>query len=315
MGTLTDRVAIVTGGGRGLGEAVAKLFAREGATVVVNDLGVSLSGDNSGDSPAKDVAAQIVSAGDVAEANECDITDHAAVEELIATTVSKHGKLDIVVNVAGILRDRMIFNMSEQEWDQVIQVHLKGHFNLSKHAAAYWRGLNNPGAHHRLINFTSGSGLHGAPGQPNYAAAKMGIIGLTFSSANALRRYGVTANAIAPAALTRMTANTPSERRSTQWEEDEQWLPENVVPIVAYLAGEQSDWCTGRVLSTRGYEVALYNNPEPVRTLRAPDGGWDLALLGKALESEFRPLVEQHPLRSPVDQAAYAAENVPVVQC
>jgi NAD(P)-dependent dehydrogenase (short-subunit alcohol dehydrogenase family) len=291
MGTLTGRVAIVTGAG------------------------VSLSGGSTGDSPARTVTDAILAAGGIAEADERDITDFAAVGELVESTVARHGKLDIVVNVAGILRDRMIFNMSEQEWDQVMQVHLKGHFNLTRHASAYWRQAKNPNAHHRLINFTSGSGLHGAPGQPNYAAAKMGIIGLTFSSANALARYGVTVNAIAPAALTRMTANTPSERRSTQWEEDEQWLPENVVPIVAYLAGEQSDWCTGRVISTRGYEVALYSNPQPVRTLRAPKGGWDLELLGKAVEAEFRPLVEEHPLRGPVEQASYAARNVPVVQC
>jgi NAD(P)-dependent dehydrogenase (short-subunit alcohol dehydrogenase family) len=315
MGTLTGRVAIVTGGGRGLGEAVAKLFAAEGAAVVVNDLGVSLGGKGEEESPAREVVDAIVDAGGEATANTVDITDHLAVADMVADTVSSYGRLDIVANVAGILRDRMVFNMTEQEWDQVIAVHLKGHFNLTKHAAAHWRQVNDPDAHHRLINFTSGSGLHGAPGQPNYAAAKMGIVGLTFTSANSLARYGVTANAIAPAALTRMTANTPTERRSTQWEDDEQWLPKNVVPIVGYLAGEQSGWCTGRVISTRGYQVALYSNPEPICTLQAPDGGWDIAGLGKAVEQEFKPLIERNPLRSPVEQAAWVAEHAKIIQC
>jgi NAD(P)-dependent dehydrogenase (short-subunit alcohol dehydrogenase family) len=315
MGTLSERVAIVTGGGRGLGEAVAKLFAAEGATVVVNDLGVSLGGQSEGSSPALDVVAAITEAGGTAYADGTDITDHQAVAELVEGTVTRYGRLDVVANVAGILRDRMVFNMTEQEWDQVIAVHLKGHFNLTKHAAAYWRTVNNPDGNFRLINFTSGSGLHGAPGQPNYAAAKMGIVGLTFASANSLARYGVTANAIAPAALTRMTANTPSERRSTQWEDDEQWRPENVVPIVGYLAGEQSGWCTGRVISTRGYQVALYSNPEVLCTLQAPAGGWDLDTLGKAVEQEFKPLTDSNPLRNPIAQAAWVAEHAEIIQC
>jgi NAD(P)-dependent dehydrogenase (short-subunit alcohol dehydrogenase family) len=315
MGTLSERVAIVTGGGRGLGEAVAKLFAAEGATVIVNDLGVSLGGQAEGSSPAEQVVAAITEAGGTAYADTTDITDFQAVAELVEGTVTRYGGLHIVANVAGILRDRMIFNMTEQEWDEVINVHLKGHFNLTRHAAHYWRTVNDPSGDFRLINFTSGSGLHGGPGQPNYAAAKMGIVGLTFNCANALAKYGVTANAIAPAALTRMTANTPSERRSAQWEDDEQWLPENVVPIVGYLAGRQSGWCTGRVISTRGYQVALYSNPEVLCTLQAPAGGWDLDVLGKAVEREFKPCIERNPLRDPVAQAAWVAEHAEIIQC
>jgi NAD(P)-dependent dehydrogenase (short-subunit alcohol dehydrogenase family) len=315
MGTLEGKVAIVTGGGRGLGAAVAKLFAAEGATVVVNDLGVSLAGQSEASAPAQSVVDDITAAGGLADVDTTDVTDHLAVAELVETTVQRHGALDIVVNVAGILRDRMIFNMTEQDWDQVIAVHLKGHFNLTKHSAAYWRRKNDPSANYRLINFTSGSGLHGAPGQPNYSAAKMGIVGLTYSVANSMARFGVTANAIAPAALTRMTASTPTHHRTTAWEEDEQWLPRNVVPVVAYLAGEQSSWCTGRVISTRGHQVALYSTPEALCTLRAPESGWKLPELGKALEREFRPWLQRNPLRNPVEQAAWVAEHAEIVQC
>ena len=165
--------------------------------------------------------------------------------------------------MAGILRDRMVFNMTEQEWDDVIRVHLKGTFNTTKFASAHWRSLRDSSAQNRIINFTSVSGLHGAPGQPNYAAAKMGIVGLTYSSANALAKYGVTVNAISPGAATRMTDSMPDVRRRARPGADER-SPDNVAPIVAYLAAERSGWITGRIIHTSGYEVALYSNPEPV---------------------------------------------------
>src|SRR6202000_2568918 len=145
--------------------------------------------------------------------NGADISDHAAAENLIRTALEEFGRLDVLVNVAGILRDRMVFNMTEQEWGDVIRVHLKGTFNTTRFASAYWRSLRDETAQNRIINFTSVSGLHGAPGQPNYAAAKMGIVGLTYSSANSLGKYGVTVNAISPGAATRMTASIPTERR------------------------------------------------------------------------------------------------------
>jgi NAD(P)-dependent dehydrogenase (short-subunit alcohol dehydrogenase family) len=196
VGTLDGRVAIVTGAGRGIGAAVAKLFASEGAAVVVNDIGASLNGLESDGSPGQDLVRDITASGGTAKHNGADISDHAAARDLVESTIKDFGKLDVLVNVAGILRDRMIFNMSEEEWDAVIRVHLKGHFNTIRPAAAYWRGLGDPNAHHRIINYTSRAGLHGAPGQPNYSAAKLGIVGLTYSCAVALRKYGVTTNAI-----------------------------------------------------------------------------------------------------------------------
>src|SRR5262249_35429784 len=153
---------------------------------------------------------------------------------------------------AGILRDRMVFNMSEQEWDDVIRVHLKGTFNTTKFASAHWRSRRDESAQHRIINFTSVSGLHGAPGQPNYAAAKMGIVGLTYSCARSLARYGVTVNAISPGAATRMTESVPPERRRTRTAGADERSPDNVAPIVAYLASEESGWITGRIIHTAG---------------------------------------------------------------
>jgi NAD(P)-dependent dehydrogenase (short-subunit alcohol dehydrogenase family) len=198
------------------------------------------------------------------------------------------------VNVAGILRDRMIFNLSEQEWDDVVRVHLKGHFNTTKPAAAYWRDQRNPDGHYRLINFTSVSGLHGAPGQPNYAAAKMGIVGLTYSCANALGRYGVTANAISPGAATRMTASIPGERRSgALGNDDDERSPDNIAPIVGYIASEASDWLTGQVVGARGYEVQLYNKPAPIRHV-VSDGPWDPERLAELVERTFKPAVSQN---------------------
>src|ERR1700722_3552296 len=184
MGLLDGRVAIVTGAGRGIGRSVATLLAAEGAAVVVNDLGSSVDGSGSDTGPAGEVVASIVAAGGQAAASGADVSDHGAAQSLIESAVDQFGRLDVLVNAAGILRDPMIFNMSEQEWDDVIRVHLKGTFNTSKFASAHWRSLRDEHAQKRIINFTSVSGLHGAPGQPNYAAAKMGIVGLTWSCAN-----------------------------------------------------------------------------------------------------------------------------------
>jgi NAD(P)-dependent dehydrogenase (short-subunit alcohol dehydrogenase family) len=199
-----------------------------------------------------------------------------------------------VVNVAGILRDRMVFNMAEQEWDDVIRVHLKGAFNTTKFASAHWRSLREEAAQNRIINFTSVSGLHGAPGQPNYAAAKMGIVGLTYSSANALGKYGVTVNAISPGAATRMTESVPEERRRARSAAADERSPDNVAPIVAYLASEQSGWLTGRIIHTSGYEVALYSNPQPLIRLIGT-GPWDPDALAAQVETSFGPLLRGNP--------------------
>jgi NAD(P)-dependent dehydrogenase (short-subunit alcohol dehydrogenase family) len=287
MGRLDGRVAIVTGAGRGIGRSVATLLASEGASVIVNDLGAALDGSGSDAGPAGQVVEEIAATGGKAVANGADVSDHAAAQGLIGSAIEQFGRLDVLVNVAGILRDRMVFNMTEQEWDDVIRVHLKGTFNTTKFAAAHWRSIRDPEAQNRIINFTSVSGLHGAPGQPNYAAAKMGIVGLTYSCANALRAYGVTVNAISPGAATRMTESVPTERRRARASADE-WSPDNVAPVVAYLASEQSSWITGRIVHSSGYEIALYSNPEPeIRIIGT--GPWDTDSLASQVERSFGP--------------------------
>ena len=288
MGRLDGRVAIVTGAGRGIGRSVALLLAAQGAAVVVNDLGAALDGSGSDEAPAHHVVAEIADAGGTAVANLADVSDHDAAEALVATAVEQFGRLDVLVNVAGILRDRMVFSMSEQEWDDVIRVHLRGTFSTTKFAAAHWRSLRDVSAQNRIINFTSVSGLHGAPGQPNYAAAKMGIVGLTYSCANALGRYGVTANVISPGAATRMTESVPTERRRAVTSSDAERSPDNIAPIVAYLASEQSGWINGQIVSARGYEVALYNTPQPIVTI-AGTQPWDVDALARQVERSFGP--------------------------
>ena len=289
MARLDGRVAIVTGAGRGIGRSVARLLASEGASVVVNDLGSAVDGSGNDSGPAHDVVAEIAEAGGKAVANGADISVFAAAENLVQTAIEEFGRLDILVNVAGILRDRMVFNMTEQEWDDVMPVHLKGSCNTTRFASAHWRSLRDESAQNRIINFTSVSGLHGAPGQPNYAAAKMGIVGLTWSSARALGKYGVTVNAISPGAATRMTDSVPTDRRRTRPEVDE-WSPDNVAPIVAYLASERSGWITGRIIHSSGYEVSLYSNPEPAVRI-VGTGPWQPDALAEQVERSFGPLL------------------------
>ena len=290
MGTLDGRVAIVTGAGRGIGRSVATLLASEGMSVVVNDLGAALDGSGKDAGPAQQVVDAISSAGGRAVASGADVGDHWAAESLVKTAISEFGRLDVLVNAAGILRDRMVFNMTEQEWDDVVRVHLKGTFSTTKFAAAHWRSLRDESAQNRIINFTSVSGLHGAPGQPNYAAAKMGIVGLTYSCASALARYGVTVNAISPGAATRMTESVPGERRRARPAAAGERSPDNVAPIVAYLASERSGWITGRVVHASGYEVALYSNPQPLIRI-AGTGPWSLDQLAEQVERSFGPLL------------------------
>ena len=291
MGRLDGRVAIITGAGRGIGASLARIMAAEGCAVVVNDLGGEVDGSGDDSKPAEQVVEQIVAAGGVAKANFADVADFVAAEGIIQSTLDEFGQLDVLVNVAGILRDRMVFNMTEDEWDAVIRVHLKGTFNTSKHASVYWRKERR--GKYRIINFTSGSGLHGAPGQPNYAAAKLGIVGFTYSLANSLGPYGVTANAIAPGAATRMTASIPNARRRGLGveQEDPRRSPDNVAPPVVYLASEESDWLNGRVIGASGYRISLYNNPEVIREIASP-GPWSLDDTFKLMESSFRPAIE-----------------------
>jgi NAD(P)-dependent dehydrogenase (short-subunit alcohol dehydrogenase family) len=298
MGVIDGRVAIITGGARGIGASISRLFAAEGASVVINDLGGAPDGSGSDGGPAKEIADEITAAGGKAVSDGGDIADVATGERLVKTAVEQFGKLDIVVNVAGILRDRMIFNLVEADWDAVIRVHLKGHYSTVRPASAYWREQRNPQGHYRVINFTSVSGLDGSPGQPNYAAAKMGIVGLTYSLAQGLARYGVTANAIAPGAATRLTATVPSdkrvERENRPADEDRRMSPDNIAPVALYMASEASDWLTGRVVSSSGYEVGLYENPQIIRQVSAPEP-WEYDRLASALESSFRPAANGLP--------------------
>lgn len=284
MKRLEGRVAVVTGAGRGIGAAVARALALEGAYVVVSDAGVDMDGNGHDASPAALVASEIERDGGKAIADSTDVTDYDACARLIDTAVSEFGRLDILVNVAGILRDRMIFNLSEADWDSVVAVHLKGTFNTTRHAASYWR--SNRGGDFRLINFTSGSGLFGAPSQPNYAAAKMGVVGFTFSCANALRPYGVRSNAIAPVAGTRMTIEQRPEVYGA-----EKMSPENVAPTAVYLASPESEWLNGRVIWAGGGRIGLVSNPFIEREVVSLEP-WDVASVAATFEETFRPVVE-----------------------
>src|SRR5258706_8623502 len=237
MEKLDGKVAAVTGSGRGIGRAVAKALAAQGAAVVVNDLGVTVDGKKEASPPASEVVSEIKAAGGRAVADPSDIATVAGGEALVEHAIKEFGQLDILVNVAGILRDRMIFNMSEEEWDEVIRVHLKGHYCTMRPASAHMRERKTG----RILNFSSGAAL-GAPGQPNYAAAKAAILGLTYSSAVALAKYNITVNAIMPGASTRMTDSIPQGRipgMSFPQSKDAANTPHdpaNVAPVVAFLA-------------------------------------------------------------------------------
>jgi NAD(P)-dependent dehydrogenase (short-subunit alcohol dehydrogenase family) len=281
---LEGRVALVTGAGRGIGAAVSKRLAAEGAKVIVNDLGVAVDGTGADNTPASEVVAEIKAGGGEAIAHGSDIADFEQAKALIGDAVETFGRLDIVVNTAGILRDRMLFNMAEDEWDAVIRVHLKGTFNTTRHASEYWRNLKDEEGSFRLVNFTSTSGLFGMPSQPNYASAKMGIVGLTFVTANTMERYGVTANAIAPSADTRMTetAIAAAKRQQPRRAED-------VATVVAYLATPAAKWCNGRIIGVGGTEVTLYSDPAAIRQITANEP-WELDELGETMERIFAPV-------------------------
>lgn len=293
MGVLNDRVALVTGAGRGIGAAVAEGLAAEGAGVVVNDLGVDLEGGGTDPGPAKEVADRIVANGGTAIHDGTNVTDFEGCEAMIRRTVDEFGRLDILINVAGIVRDGMIFKMSEQQWDSVIAVHLKGTFNTTRHASVHWR--ENRGGEFRLINFVSGSGLFGAPSQPNYAAAKAGIIGLTFSCANALRGYGVTSNLIAPVATTRMTEQLAGKGSFDYSPENKQLSPENVVPPIVYIASEKSGWLNRRVISSGNGKIGLHANFDMQLELATDDaeGLWSNESAAEAMEANFKDAAKQ----------------------
>ena len=289
MGVLEGRTALVTGAGRGIGAAVAAGLAAEGATVMVSDAGVAVDGSGNDTGPANEVVDRITAAGGKAITDVTDVTDFDGCRQMVERAVAELGGLDVVVNVAGILRDGMVFKMSEEDFDAVIDVHLKGTFNVTRHASAWWR--ENRGGQFRLINFASLSGLQGAPSQPNYAAAKMGIVGLTFSCANALKGYGVRSNAIAPIAATRMTQGIAGGGSMDYSAENRRMAPENCVPPVVYLASEQSEWLNRRVISAGNGRISLMSNPVVEREIVSVDGTWDLPTAFAEMEESFKSAV------------------------
>ena len=280
---LAGRVAVVTGAGRGIGRGVALALAASGAKVVVNDFGVSVDGSAPSSEPALEVVREIEAAGGEAVASPESVADYAAAGRIIDTALQRFGRIDILVTCAGILRDRMIFNMSEEEWDAVLAVHLKGTFNCVRQACTHMREQRFG----RIVTFSSGSGLFGNPGQANYGAAKGGISGLTKVAARDLGRYGVTVNAICPVAGTRMTVTDAylraRELRKTQGiqREDrgtgeiEHLDPNDVAPMVVYLASEHAANVNGQFFLCYGGAIALISQPRPVQTL-FKSGVWTL---------------------------------------
>lgn len=256
MGLLDGRVVIVTGAGRGLGREHALELARNGATVVVNDLNVSLRGDadDSGKSPADEVVEEITAMGGTAVTNGASVSDWDAMEALVRDTVERFGDLHAVVNNAGFLRDRMLTSMTEQDFDAVIDVHLKGTFTVIRHACGYWREQGKAGkpVSGRIVNTTSGAGLWGNVGQANYAPAKAAIAMLTVVTAMEMERYGVTANCLSPIAATRMLASIGMDAEGKGWDRLD---PANASPVVAWLCSEQSGWVTGQIFRVDGNTV------------------------------------------------------------
>ncbi len=275
------RVVIVTGAGRGIGRGHALEFARQGARVVVNDLGGSTDGRGTAQAPAEEVAEEIRAQGGQAVANFDDVAEWKGAENLLQTALDQFGRLDVVVNNAGILRDRMLFNMSEAEWDAVIRVHLKGTFCTSRMAAAHWREQSKGGRNvdARIINTSSVSGLFGNPGQTNYGAAKAGIAAFTLIAAKELERYGVSVNAVSPGARTRMTENLRPGGSEVPTRGFDERSPDNIAPLVVWLGSSASSGVTGQVFEVMGGRIVI--NQGWTRGPRAEQNArWDSNELG-----------------------------------
>ncbi|MBP2324242.1 NAD(P)-dependent dehydrogenase (short-subunit alcohol dehydrogenase family) [Kibdelosporangium banguiense] len=296
----SGRVVIVTGAARGIGRAHALAFAQEGAHVVVNDYGVSADGTGSSSGPASDVVAEIEALGGTAVANFDDVASWDGAERLVATAVETFGRLDVLVNNAGFLRDRMLVNLGEDEWDAVIRVHLKGHFAPLRHASAHWRSVAKSGTlpDARVINTSSGAGLQGSVGQSNYTAAKAGIAGLTLVAAAELARYGVTVNAIAPAARTRMTEQTFATTMAAPAEGFDAMAPENVSPLVVWLGSAESRDVTGRMFEVDGGRICVADGWRPGPTM-TKSARWS--------PSELTPVIKDLLAEAPSPVPVYGA--------
>ena len=298
-GICDGRIVIVTGAGRGLGRAHALELARHGARVVVNDLGCELDGSGGGTGPAGEVVDEIRAAGGQAVANGDDVADFEGAGRIVATAIAAFDGLDAVVNNAGFVRDRMFANAAEDEWDAVVRVHLKGHFAVARHAAAHWRDQAKAGVDvdARIINTSSGAGILGSVGQAAYSAAKGGIATLTLVQAAELGRYGVTANALCPAARTRMTEGVFTEMMAeVDGDAFDAMAPENVSPLVAWLASRESGHVTGRVFEVEGGQVGIATGYQHGPTV---DKGarWDPA--------ELRPVIDDLLARAPTPAPVY----------
>ena len=296
MGALDGRVAIITGGGRGIGREHALLFAAEGAKLVINDLGGNSDGSGTDRTAAEEVVAEIKAIGGEAVANGDSVTDWEGAQRLVNTAVETFGDLHVLVNNAGILRDRFTFNMTEDEWDAVVSVHMKGHFAATRWAASYWREAKKAGkeVNAAIVNTSSGAGLLGNAGQLNYAAAKAGIAAMTMVEALELGRYGVRANCIAPVARTRLTLQTPGLGDNVGAPEDPSKFdaldPANISPLVAYLATEDCPF-NGGVFHVMGNEVALFEGWSLLDRITNEEGRWTVA----GLQAEGKKLLDGRP--------------------
>ncbi len=278
------RVVIVTGAGRGIGREHALEFARQGAKVIVNDLGASNHGEGTDESPAAEVVAAIRAMGGEATTNGADVADWEQARGLVEQAIKTYGRLDVVVNNAGFVRDRMFVSCSEEEWDAIIRVHLKGHFCVSRHAAEYWRGEAKAGhaVDARIINTSSGAGVLGSVGQSNYSAAKGGIATLTLVQAAELGRYGITANAVCPIARTRMTEGAFADAMKAPEEGFDINAPDNVSPFVAWLGSADSSGVTGRVWEVFGGTITVFDGYRREQTVDI-EKRWDPTEIGPAV--------------------------------
>lgn len=298
-GICDGRVVIVTGAARGLGRSHVLELARQGANVVINDIGAELDGTGGSDAPAQEVAAEVRARGGRAVVNGDDVADWNGAQRLVGMAVEAFGQLDAVVNNAGVVRDRMFANAEEDEWDLVLRVHLKGHFNVARWAASYWRGRSKAGetVDGRIVNTTSGAGLQGSIGQAAYSAAKGGITALTLVQAAELGRYGVTANAIAPAARTRMTETVFAETMAAPDDPEafDAMSPDNVSPLVAWLVSPESAHVSGRVFEVEAGKVSIADGWQPGEV--ADKGArWNPAELGPVIDD----LLAKAPTPAPV---------------